>query len=78
MNHPPRNKQRHIVAPPFADEPTADALPLLKGGLREGEPSLRVDEHADDVHSLLEGNARLRGVLVQLSDLIRRNVVLVR
>ena len=79
MNHPPRNKQRHISGPSlWADEPTADALPLLKGGLREGEPSLRVDEHADDVHSLLEGNARLRGVLVQLSDLIRRNVVLVR
>jgi hypothetical protein len=33
------------------------------------------DEHTDDVHSLLEENARLRGLLVQLSDLIRSNVV---
>ena len=46
-----------------------------KDALREDEPSLRVDEHTDDVHSLLEENARFRGLLVQLSDLIRRNVV---
>jgi hypothetical protein len=79
MNHPPRNKQRHMSGPSlWADESAADALPLREGALREGEPSLRVDEHADDVHSLLEENARLRGVLVQLSDLIRRNVVPVR
>jgi hypothetical protein len=79
MNHPPRNKQRHISGPSlWVDEPADDALPPLEGPLREGEPALRVDEQADDVHSLLEENARLRGVLVQLSDLIRRNVVPVR
>jgi hypothetical protein len=39
-----------------------------------GEPSLWADEHTEDVQSLLEENARLRGLLVQLSDLIRRNV----
>ena len=38
------------------------------------EPSLWADEHTEDVQSLLEENARLRGLLVQLSDLIRRNV----
>ena len=42
---------------------------------RLGEPSLWADEHTEDVQSLLEENARLRGLLVQLSDLIRRNVV---
>jgi hypothetical protein len=49
---------------------------------RLGEPSLWADErtedwageHTEDVQSLLEENARLRGLLVQLSDLIRRNV----
>jgi hypothetical protein len=49
---------------------------------RLGEPSLGADEHTEDwadehtkdVQSLLEENARLRGLLVQLSDLIRRNV----
>jgi hypothetical protein len=79
MNHPPRNNHSHPDAPSlWADEPADDAPPLLEGALREGEPSLRVDEHTDEVHSLLEENARLRGVLVQLSDLIRRNVVPVR
>ena len=41
---------------------------------RLAEPSLWADEHTEDVQSLLEENARLRGLLVQLSDLIRRNV----
>ena len=66
MNHPPRNKQRHISGPSlWADEPAADALPPLEGALREDEPFLHLDEHTDDVHSLLEENARLRGVLVR-------------
>ena len=75
MNHPPRNKQGRPGEPSlWANEPTDDAPPLLEDALREDEPSLWVDEHTD-VHSLLEENARLRGLLVQLSDLIRRNVV---
>jgi hypothetical protein len=75
MNNPPRNKQGRPGEPSlWANEP-ADALPLLEDALREDEPSLWVDDHAHDVHSLLEENARLRGLLVQLSDLIRRNVV---
>lgn len=76
MNHPPRNKQGRPGEPSlWANEPTDDDLPLLEDALREDEPSLRVDEHTDDVHALLEENARLRGLLIQLSDLIRRNVV---
>ena len=42
---------------------------------RLGEPSLWDDERPEDVHSLLEENARLRGLLVRLSDLIRRSVL---
>ncbi len=75
MNHPPRNKQCRRGEPSLWAEPTDDALPLLEDTLREDEPSLWVDEHTDDVHSLLEENARLRGLLVQLSDIILRNVV---
>jgi hypothetical protein len=79
MNQPPRNEQGRPDEPTlWADESTDDALPLVEDAVREDEPSLWVDEHADDVHSLLEENARLRGLLVQLSDLIRRNVVQAR
>jgi hypothetical protein len=42
---------------------------------RLDEPSLWGDEHTDDVQSLLEENARLRRLLVQLSDLIRSNIL---
>jgi len=76
MNHPPQNKHGRPSEPSlWADEPTEDALPLLEDALRGDEPSLWADEHTDDVRSLLEENARLRGLLVQLSDLIRRNIV---
>ena len=80
MNHPPRNKQGRPGEPSlWADEPTDDALSLLEeNALRGDEPALwsdEHDEHTGDVHSLVEENARLRGLLVQLSDLIRRNVV---
>jgi hypothetical protein len=76
MNHPPRNKQGHSGGPSLlADEPADDALPLLEGAPREDEPSLRVGEYTDDVHSLLEENARLRRLLVQLSNILRRNIV---
>jgi hypothetical protein len=74
MNHPPRNEQGRPSEPSlWADEPTDGALPLLEDALREDESSLWVNEQTDDVHSLLEENARLRGLLVQLSDLIRRD-----
>jgi hypothetical protein len=71
IEHLLRNKQLHLAEPVrWTNEPTGDALSLL-----EEEPALWGDEHTDDVHSLLEENARLRALLVQLSDLIRRNVV---
>ena len=71
LEHLLRNTQRRLAESSFwTDENTEGAVSLL-----EEEPALWGDEHSDDMHSLLEENARLRGLLVQLSDLIRRNVV---
>jgi hypothetical protein len=39
-----------------------------------GEEEYTDDEHSDDVLSLLEENARLRGLVVKLTDLILKNV----
>jgi len=50
-------------------------LALEENALEGDEPSLWGHEQTEDVHSLLEENARLRGLLVQVSDLIRRNVL---
>jgi hypothetical protein len=74
--YPPRDEQGRSEEPSlWADEPTNDAFSLLvENALRGDEPALLGDEHADDIHSLLEENARLRELLVQLSELIRRNV----
>jgi hypothetical protein len=75
-DHPPRDKQAHLAKPSlWVAEPTDDSLSLLENALREDEPSLRDDEHTEDVRSLREENARLRGLLVQLSNLICKNVV---
>ena len=75
--YPQRDKQGRLGEPSlWADEHTDDALSRLEeNALRGDEPALWGGEHTDDVHSLLEENARLRGLLVQLSNLIRRNVV---
>ena len=75
--HLPRNTQDHLAEPSLAvDENTDGAVSLPEeNALRRDEPSLWADEHSDDLHSLLEENARLRRLLVQVSDLIRRNVV---
>ena len=53
-----------------------ERLPRNKQG-RLAELSLRVgkrgDEHSHDMHSLLEENARLRELVVKLSNLILRD-----
>src|SRR3979409_345344 len=75
--HLPRNKQGCLAEPSLGvDENSDGAVSLLEeNAVRVDEPSLWGDEHSDDMHSLLEENARLRRLLVQVSDLIRRNVV---
>jgi hypothetical protein len=77
IDYPPRNRQGRLGEPTlWAGEPADDDLSLFEeNALRGDEPALWGDEHTDDVHLLLEENARLRGLLVQLSDLIRRNVI---
>jgi hypothetical protein len=72
-----RNKQGRLAEASLGvDENTGGAVSFLEEfALRGDEPSLWGDEHSDDMHSLLEENARLRRLLVQVSDLIRRNVV---
>ena len=75
-DHPPRDKQAYLAKPSlWVAEPTDDSLSLLENALREDEPSFRDDEHTEDVHLLREENARLRGLVVQLSHLICKNVV---
>jgi hypothetical protein len=75
-DHLPRNKRGSLGGPSlWADEPAGDALALVGDALLEAEPTRCGDEHTDEVHLLLKENARLRGLVVQLSDLIRRNVV---
>ena len=75
-DHPPRAKQAHLAKPSlWVAEPANESLSLLENALRGNGSSLWDDEHTEDVRSLLEENARLRGLLVQLSDLICKNVV---
>jgi len=50
----------------------SQAIRLIQRRLREDESPLWGDEHTDDVLSLLEENARLRGLVVKLSNLILR------
>jgi hypothetical protein len=80
VDHPQLNKRDRRAEPSFwVEEPTDDALSLLENALRGDEPALRRDlrrdDHADEAHSLIEENARLRELLSQLSDIIRKNGV---
>ena len=75
IGHKPHNKQRRLEPSLWVDEPTDDAFSLLENALQGDEPTLCRDDHADEVHSLLEENARLRELLVQLTDLVRKNDV---
>jgi hypothetical protein len=62
IGYPPNNKPNRLDKSPLQDdEDTSD--------------SHRGDDIPDDVLSLLEENARLRGLVVKLSSLVLRNVV---
>jgi hypothetical protein len=61
-DHPPRDKQAHLDKPSlWVYEPADEFLSLLENALREDEPSLGGGEQTEDVYSLLEENALLRG-----------------
>jgi hypothetical protein len=73
IDHPPHNKRGRRGEPSFwADESDDDALSLLENARRGDEPALD-DKRADEARSLLEENARLRALVAQLSDLVRKN-----
>ena len=78
-DHSPRDKQAHLAKPSlWVAEPADGSLPLLANAHREDEPSLCDGEYTEAVYSLLEENARLRRLLVQLTDVTRKNVVQAR
>ena len=69
----PRNKQRRPAEPSlWVAENNDSAVSLLE---KNDEPLFEDDERGDDIPSLLEENARLRGLLVKLSDLLLKNLV---
>ena len=75
-DHPPRDKQAYLAKPSlWVAEPTDDSLSLLENALQADEPSLWDGAHTKDVNSLIDENARLRGLVVQLSTIILKNVV---
>ena len=76
VDHPQLNKRDRRAEPSFwVEEPTDDAFSLLENALRGDEPAVRRDERRDEAHMLIEENDRLRELLSQLSDLIRKNGV---
>jgi hypothetical protein len=72
IEHLPRNKQRRPAEPSLWVDDTDGAVSLLE---KNDEPLFEDDERSDGIHSLLEENARLRGLLGKLSDLVLKNVV---
>jgi hypothetical protein len=67
IDHPPRGKQAHVDQPSlWLVKPADVSLSLLEDALRGDEPSHWDDERSDDMHALLEENARLRRLLAQL------------
>jgi hypothetical protein len=67
LNHPQVNKRRRSEPSLWVDVPTDDAFSLLENALREEQPTRR-GEHKDQIHFLLEENARLRKLVAQLSN----------
>ena len=62
-DHSPRDKQAHLAKPSlWVAEPADNSRSRLENALRGDEPSL------------WDENARLRGLVVQLSNLIPKNI----
>lgn len=55
------------------DDYMADLRPLLEENVRHGADELRAGK-ANDVLALLEENARLRGLVVELSSIIIKSI----
>jgi len=74
LTHSPSKQGRRVEPSLWNSEPVDDAFLLLDNALRGDGPAPCGDEHADEIRSLHEENARLRELLAQLSELIRSNV----
>jgi hypothetical protein len=75
--HLPRKKTGRFGEPSLWGNEHSDEMhtPLDENTVRGDESSFEDDEPSDDLRALLEENARLRGLLVKLSDLVLKNVV---
>jgi hypothetical protein len=70
--YPPRNGRDHLDETPHRDDDyMAEIRPLLEENTRADKSDA---EYTNDVSSLLEENAQLRGLVVKLSNIILRNV----
>jgi hypothetical protein len=79
MNHSQLHRRGGVSEPTlWADDPADDAFSLFDDVALRDEPALWGEERTDDIHLLLEENARLRGLLAQLSELIRKNGISAR
>jgi hypothetical protein len=65
--YPPDRKQELLEEQGCLDESHRDDGSLRDDGFAD-------DEHSDDIVSLLEENARLRGIVVKLTDIILKSV----
>ena len=74
-DHPRRDKQAYLATSSLWIAEPADCLSPLENALQGDEPSLWDGAHTKDVNSLIAENARLRGLVVQLSNLILKNVI---
>jgi hypothetical protein len=70
--HPPR-RQPAGIGKSHHDDEFDDFQSLLEEDADHGAEQARA-RNADDVISLLEENARLRGLVVKLSDIIIKNI----
>ena len=73
-DHPLRDRQAHLATSSLRFAVPADCHSPLENALQADEPSWDV-AHTKDVNSLIDENARLRGLVVQLSTIILKNVV---
>jgi hypothetical protein len=72
--YPPRNGRDRLDETPHRDDDyMAEIRPLLEENTRPGADTSDA-EYTNDVSSLLEENAQLRGLVVKLSNIILRNV----
>ncbi len=72
--YPPRNERYILDATPHrGDDYMDEIVPLLEENERLGAGKSDA-KHTNDISSLLEENAQLRGLVVTLSNIMRKSV----